>query len=383
MLNHYFFSLLVIFIWIILISYSVFTLVLTFLWSRLKTNYPVTKNHGDFITVIIPVRNEKDYITSLLSDINDQTFSADQFEVLVMNDGSTDGTANLVQKCIDTFKINIRLIHLPDSPTASPKKRAIESAIAEAKGTIIVTTDGDCRVETGWLQSIADCYAATNAKLISGPVTFTTENSLTDYLQTVEFASLIGSGASAISAGFPSLCNGANLAYPKSVFYEVNGFDGVKHIASGDDEFLMHKIAAKYPDGIQFLKNSQAIVRTKPHQEWSLFFRQRKRWASKWKHYQSKTPLVLALYIFSCNFSLIISCLLCISGNITFAELAIFWLIKCAPEWLFLGLVLKFLQKSSSIFYIPVTQIIYPFYVCFFGLAVQKPSYEWKGRKLI
>ena len=384
MIESYLFSWLIPFLWILIASYAIFTIGLTYLWLRIPANgRKRVDTSAIFISVIIPVRNEETNILNLLSDLNIQSFPPGQFEVLVMDDGSTDETASLVKHFALEHEIKISLINLPDFKTSSPKKRAIETAIAVAKGNLITTTDGDCRVATDWLQSIADCYAHTNAKLISGPVTFLDEHSLTDYLQTVEFASLIGSGASAISAGFPSLCNGANLTYEKNVFNEVKGFDGVRHIASGDDEFLMHKIAAKYPDGVQFLKNSAAIVKTGAHQQWSLFFRQRKRWASKWKHYKSKTPLVLALYVFLCNFSLLLSCVLFLCGIINAPQLGIFWLLKCAPEWLFLSLILRFLGKGKSAFFIPVTQIIYPFYVCFFGLAVQKPAYEWKGRKLV
>ena len=382
-MQQYLFSWLIPFLWIVISSYAIFTILLTFLWKRIPSYRNASFKSSTIISVIIPVRNEEQNIRSLLSDLNNQTFPSGNFEVLVMDDSSTDQTTHIVQECISNFNIPIRLIRLPDSPTTSPKKRAIETAIAEAKGNLIVTTDGDCRVDKGWLRAIADCYDNTNAKLISGPVTFTNDTSITDHLQTVEFASLIGSGASAISAGYPSLCNGANLAYEKDAFHEVNGFDGVRHIASGDDEFLMHKIAYRYPSGIRFLKDPAAIVRTRPHQKWSLFFRQRKRWASKWKHYQSRTPLALALYIFLCNFSLILSSICYVSGNIPFHDLLTIWMIKCIPEWLFLGLVLKFLDKTASILYIPLTQIIYPFYVCFFGLAAQKPEYEWKGRKLV
>jgi cellulose synthase/poly-beta-1,6-N-acetylglucosamine synthase-like glycosyltransferase len=369
-------------LWILAGSYFVFTLGLKYLWDKLPRNF-ASGMANDFVTVIIPVRNEQENIVNLLSDLSAQTFDSALFEVLVMNDGSTDNTAELVNKCIQDFHIAIHLVTLSQEKTTSPKKRAIEKAISIAKGTLIVTTDGDCRVGSGWLQSIADCYEETGAKLISGPVTFTDETSVTDHLQTVEFASLIGSGASAISAGYASLCNGANLAYQKQAFYDVGGYDDVRHIASGDDEFLMHKISAKYPNAIHFLKSPLAIVRTSAHKDLKLFFRQRKRWASKWKHYQSKTPLLLALYIFMCNFSMILSFGMFISGYLPSGLFLTLTALKVIPEWLFLGSVLRFLGKGKSILYIPITQLIYPFYVCFFGLVAQQPTYEWKGRKLV
>ncbi|WP_200837124.1 glycosyltransferase [Dyadobacter sp. 3J3] len=383
MIEHYVAPWMVPVLWILICSYGIFTILLCILWNSLPSVNKKQSNTSNFLSVIIPVRNEQESIESLLNDLEKQSFPNERFEVLVVDDGSTDRTAAIVKRLSAHSTCTISLISLTNTPTTSPKKRAIETAIIQAKGNIIVTTDGDCRVKPQWLQAISDCQMSTKAKLISGPVTFFKETSFTDYLQTVEFSSLIGSGASAIAAGFPSLCNGANLAYEKSAFLAVDGYDGVRHIASGDDEFLMHKIAAKYPGSVKFLKNPEAVVSTKAHKDWSLFFRQRKRWASKWKHYQSKTPLILALYVFSCNLSVILSAFLWVSGNLDTQNFCILLLIKCAPEWLFLGTVLQFLRKSVSIFFIPFTQILYPFYVCFFGLIAQKPEYEWKGRKLI
>ncbi|SEJ54529.1 Glycosyltransferase, catalytic subunit of cellulose synthase and poly-beta-1,6-N-acetylglucosamine synthase [Dyadobacter sp. SG02] len=369
-------------IWTLLGSYAVFTLGLTFLWSRLRKPAAASIPEDFLITVIIPVRNEADNILALLEDLHRQSLPFTHFEVLVMDDSSTDDTAAIVGAFARGSKARIKLIPLPDVRTSAPKKRAIETAMTHAQGKLIVTTDGDCRAQPGWLHAIASCYMYTHAKLISSPVTFTDETSLTDHLQTVEFASLIGSGAASMSAGYPSMCNGANLAYEKEAFLEVNGYDGVRHIASGDDEFLMHKIAARYPGSVHFLRHREAIIRTAPHRNWASFYRQRKRWASKWKHYQSKTPLVLAVYIFASNFSVLLAAGFALTGAIS---APVFWgmlALKCVPEWFFLGSVLRFLQKRSSLAFIPVTQLFYPLYVCFFGLAAQNGQYEWKGRKL-
>lgn len=370
-------------LWILLGSYAVFTLVLSFLWSGIrKPVMPANIPDDLFITVIIPVRNEAENIVALLEDLERQTLPASHFEVLVMDDSSTDNTAAIVSAFAQHSQASIRLIPLPEVRTSAPKKRAIETAISHAQGKLIVTTDGDCRAQAGWLQAIAACYMRTGAKLISSPVTFTDETSLTDHLQTVEFASLIGSGAASMSAGYPSMCNGANLAYEKDIFLKVGGYDGVRHIASGDDEFLMHKIAARYPGSVRFLRHRDAIIRTAPHRSWASFYRQRKRWASKWKHYQSKTPLVLAVYIFACNFAVLLAGGLALAGYVPSSAFMGMLALKCIPEWFFLGSVLSFLQKPGSLAFIPLTQIFYPLYVCFFGLDAQQGKYEWKGRKL-
>ena len=367
---------------IIIISYALFTVVLILLWNKPRKIAVNTSLSGTSISVLIPVRNEEKNILALLRDLSRQTLPPANFEVIVIDDASDDTTPLIVTEFAKKAPYPLTLLALPDKATSSPKKRAIETAMLQARGELIVTTDGDCRVGPGWLAAIVRCYNTTHARLISGPVTFTQEELLTDHLQTVEFASLIGSGACAIAAGRPTMCNGANLIYPKSVFREVGGFEGSRHIASGDDEFLLHKIAAKFPGEIYFLKEADAIVQTQPHREWSRFYSQRKRWASKWKHYKTLTPVVLAIYIFFTNLSLIGAVALALSGAMSLQTLGVLVLLKWGPEWFFLGGILHFLGKSRSIFFIPLVQLIYPFYVCLFGLVSQKPTYDWKGRKL-
>lgn len=372
-------------LWLVIGWYALFTLWLWLTWRRMPEFHQDESEiltEGILISVIVPVRNEADNLPLLLADLQNQSLPKELFEVLVVDDASSDGTADIVIEYAAANDLNLSLLYSNGDRSSSPKKRAISTAIYQATGKYIVTTDGDCRVGEGWLSTIASFFAKTEAKCVSGPVTFNDEGKPMDYLQTVEFSSLVGSGACAMAAGKPNMCNGANFAYERSVFFEVGGFDGVDGIASGDDEFLLQKIAAKYPEQIFFLKSRDAIVQTTPHRSWRAFKSQRQRWASKWKYYTRSSPRVLAVFIFLANFSLLVTSLLyflgALSGHIAVALL----LLKILPEWLFIGAVLRFLRKEHTLIYIPVVQIIYPFYVVFFGLAGQSKSYHWKGREL-
>ncbi|QDK80141.1 glycosyltransferase [Spirosoma sp. KCTC 42546] len=361
--------------------YALFTFILWLTWLRiplvqsedLLTNKP-------FITVVIPVRNEAGKIEKLMDDLSQQVYR--QFEVIVADDASTDDTWKIIQSYAQHAPFALHPLPLANEQTASPKKRAITQSIAMAMGNLIVTTDGDCRVGPNWLFAIAAFYQQTGARLISGPVTFTTEQTIFDSLQTVEFSSLIGTGACTMSLGFPTMCNGANLCYVKEVFSEVGGFTGVDHLASGDDEFLMHKIASRYPDGVRFLKSTDAIVRTQSHRSLRVFYNQRKRWASKWRAYESYLPSLLAIFVFLSNAAPVVAVVAWwagfLNGNVTLVVIGL----KAIPEFLFLRQILVFLQKKSSVRVIPLTQLIYPFYVLFFGLAAQGKGYIWKDRKL-
>ena len=283
---------------------------------------------------------------------------------------------------MDEAKFDLKIIALKKKNATSPKKKAITEAIKIAKGELIVTTDGDCRIKQTWLQVLWVFYQQKDAKLISGAVTFLEEKKLFERIQTVEFASLIGSGAASLQMGFPNMCNGANLAYPKSVFEEVGGYQGVDQIASGDDEFLLHKIAAKYPEKIYFLKTPQNIVFTQAKPNWNDFYQQRKRWAGKWKYYKDNRIKLLAFFIFVVNSALLLSFALFCGGFLTNSTFLTLILIKFMPEFAFLGIVLAYLTKKKFMIYIPLVQLIYPFYVTFFGFVAQGKTYEWKGRTL-
>ncbi len=340
-------------------------------------NTPKTK-----ISIIIPVRNEIKNMGKLLQDIDSQTYSYSLFEVIVVNDGSTDGTFEYLNSMTNKLKFELTILNLEiDDKRISPKKAAITKAINIAKGHLIITTDGDCRVGENWLNSFANFYETKKPKLISGPVTFYSENSVFNALQIVEFSSLIGVGAASIQLKRPNMCNGANLAYEKAVFYEVNGFEGFEEQPSGDDEFLMHKIAKKYPNQIAFLKNREAIVTTNSQESVQLFINQRKRWASKWSAYANISNSILAVFIFLVNLSIVFTFFFLALNNF-FLLLFSALVIKFIIEWAFIGSVLVFLKKKNHILFIPLVQIIYPFYVAFVALASWQKGYVWKGRVL-
>jgi cellulose synthase/poly-beta-1,6-N-acetylglucosamine synthase-like glycosyltransferase len=196
----------------------------------------------------------------------------------------------------------------------------------------------------------------------------------------IEFASLVGSGAALIQSNYPTMCNGANLAYEKEIFLEVNGYKDNYEIASGDDEFLMHKIAQKYPKGISFLKHKNSTVTTKAPKNWEEFFNQRKRWASKWGGYRFIYVKIIALLLFISNLSVLVSFYLSITDirqSLLFLPILIF---KISLECLFLRSVLVYFGQNLKILPFLGTTALYPFYVLSFGFIGRFGKYNWKGR---
>lgn len=370
----------------ILLLYALFTLLLWRGWTRTETRSKATKDDEVPripVTVLIPVRNEEATLGPLLADLNTQRYPAELLSVYVVDDASTDATAEVVRQYQTKVTYALHLLEAPQtSDTASPKKRAITFALSQTQAPLVLCTDGDCRLGPNWVNEIVSFQAQTKARFISAAVRFTAPRTLWEHFMSIEFASLVGAGASTLAYGQPTMCNGANIAYLRSTFQEVGGYAHTPSIASGDDEFLMHRIHQGFPKSIRFLMSQEAVVETKPPASWAHFRAQRKRWASKWKHYSATAPKVVAIFVFLSNFLLIAHTSGWAFGAIDGYELGLLWLLKCLPETLFLVHVLLFLERSRSILYIPLLQVVYPLYVCFFGLAAQTPTYEWKGRKL-
>jgi cellulose synthase/poly-beta-1,6-N-acetylglucosamine synthase-like glycosyltransferase len=181
------------------------------------------------------------------------------------------------------------------------------------------------------------------------------------------------------------MCNGANLAYEKTAFYEVQGFAGIDAIASGDDMLLMHKIFTRFPNRVMFLKSKNAIVKTAPLKTLSQFLSQRIRWASKADRYQDKKtfPVLLLVYLF--NLSLLVLPVIAFFLQNTFM-IIFYWLLllfgKTIIELFFLFPVAFFFEKRKLLWWFPLMQPFHIFYTVIAGFLGKFSTYEWKGRKV-
>ena len=365
----------------------VFLMVFFFIgWLKTKEEYPEVSSPV-MISVIVAVRNEEAVISECLNALLAQEYPLEKFELIVADDYSTDKTGSILE--LFSAKYNhLRLLKLADNNLSPGKKNAIEAAVDIATGELIVSTDADCVMEKKWLQSIANCYAATNAKMIVAPVAFKEEKTVFEKMQSLEFIALMVSSGGALYFNKAIMCNGANLAYTKSVFNEVSGFSDIGGIASGDDVLLMYKIKKKYADGINYLKNKDAIVYTKAKQTVSEFIQQRKRWASKGFFAMNLETKVVALVVYLFNAFLVITPLIDWIGYrncFFYGLLTVFCLIligiKCIIDFLLLFLSASFFKKERFLLLFLPEQLIYMIYVVVIGAIGSMGKYEWKGRK--
>jgi cellulose synthase/poly-beta-1,6-N-acetylglucosamine synthase-like glycosyltransferase len=364
----------------VMLAYSAALLFLTRKWGRLHVaSLQETTNYRK-ITIIVPVRNEAENILILLDAIQAQGYPRASFEVIIVDDQSVDTTYDLVQEFRDRSPISIQILR-SNPVKGSPKKQAIELAVESSTGEIILTTDGDCEVEPGWLKSINQAFTNANTRLVMGPVAYQVD-SFMDRLQWVEFSALQGVSAVLLNLGIPAMGNGANLAYRKSAFLEVSGFDGNRDIASGDDEFLVRKVATKYGvRSINYMKSTDTIVSTQPAQGWTEIVNQKVRWSSKWKHQRGFASWLLPMLVLALNLWPLLGFLAYSYSMIALSALVLGWGLKGLADMVFAQSIAAFMGQKHRWIDLILGEIIYPFYVLFFGIASIFGRYGWKGRK--
>ena len=356
-------------------------------WLAIPAFKPVPIDEGaplTIISVIVPARNEEENIEACLNSIINQSYHKQLFEVIVVDDFSTDRTGEIIKSFSDK---NVSLISLKnyeeEGKLNSYKKKAIEIGISKAKGDLIVTTDADCIVPSTWLYTIACFYEKYKPAFIAAPVAYFGENDFLKIFQSLDFMTLQGITGAAVYKRFHHMCNGANLAYEKKAFYKVGGFTGIDNIASGDDMLLIHKFAEQFPDRICFLKSKDAIVQTKPAVVIKEFINQRIRWASKADKYSDKkiTAVLALVYFFN-----VWIFFLAIESFFNYSNLKIFFLLlllKTIVELYFLFPVAKFFNKQKLLWWFPFAQPFHVLYTIVAGWLGKFGSYQWKERKVI
>jgi cellulose synthase/poly-beta-1,6-N-acetylglucosamine synthase-like glycosyltransferase len=345
------------------------------------------------ISIIIPARNEEENIGCCLQSIIEQSYPAHLFEVLVVDDHSTDNTAAIIKSYASQ---NVKLISLKDYLSAneinSYKKKAIEISIQQSNGELIVTSDADCIFPKNWLTTIASFYESKRPAFIVMPVLISYGKKMIEVFQSLDFMTLQGITGASVHKKFHSMCNGANLAYTKEAFIAVNGFKGIDNIASGDDMLLMHKIYNQFPNNIEYLKSREVIVTTNPVSTIQEFFNQRIRWASKADQFDDKRIFIVLIIVYFLNVMMMVLPIVALISNrsvsIINIQLTMFnfyasvLLIKTIFELFFLYPVAKFFNQTKLLWWFPIAQPFHIVYTVIAGWLGKFGKYTWKERSV-
>jgi len=349
-------------------------------FNRLSEYFPKKTTSQNNFTIIVPFRNEAKNLPTLLNSFSRLNYPLNQFEILMVNDDSSDDFQAIIdQFIVENAGVQIEVIQ-NKRKSSSPKKNAIESAILEAQFDWIITTDADCEVPTNWLNNLDAFLQKNNVKMIVAPVAYTIKNKFLDHFQNLDFLSLQGTTMGSFGINRSFMCNGANLCYAKQAFKTVNGFEGNDHIASGDDIFLMEKLLKVFPNEVMYLKSFGSIVKTKPQPDLQSLFHQRVRWAAKMGSTKNMFGKTTGLIVFTGNLYLIILFILALVEKISWQHIGLFYLAKLNIDFVLLFKTASFFKQQGSMRSYLISSFIYPFFSVYVVILSFFKGYQWKGR---
>ncbi len=330
------------------------------------------------VTVLVPVRNEERMIGQVLHEILEQEYPREKLEVIVLDDDSDDGTAEIAES-IAAQDPRARVLCV--RKTSPGKKELLTSGVAAASGEIILTTDGDCTREPGWLRAMVATFEL-GYVAVCGPVLYHRGASLFSRMQALEFMSLVAVGAGFVGIGTPRLANGANLGFRKSAFESVRGYEDNRHLASGDDEFLVQRIARAYPDGVGFCPLSEGIVRTEPSRTPFAFIRQRRRWASKGMYYEDPAFVGFLVVLFVFFLSYLAAPLLLLNSPSWVLYLLFMALIKFGADWPVVLRAARMFREPIRLGDMIIAELLHAPYIVLAAALGTIPGGKWKGRSM-
>ncbi len=249
------------------------------------------------VSILIAARNEAEGIRDTLDSVMAQDYRG-FWEVWVADDRSTDDTPKILAEYAEKYPEKFHILTIKELPEAgvSPKKYALSQMIEACDGEVLCLTDADCIVKPTWVTGILREFEP-GIELVAGHSYIPTDkkSNLLICMQAVETMIYRVAGTAGIAMHLPLTSTGNNLAYRKSFFKSVHGFDKVIKIQSGDDDLLMQKLASERPWAMRYCVAEDTFVTTNGKETLKALWEQRKRWASKTIYYTPRIVFVLGM----------------------------------------------------------------------------------------
>ncbi len=331
------------------------------------------------VSVIIAARNEEKNIGGLLDDLLNQDYPSEKLEIVVVDDCSDDNTRGIVEDFI-AREGRIHLLETRFSKSQySYKKRAVNEGIHSSGGEIIMTTDADCRVSPGWVRGIVKFFNP-GVDLVAGHV-IVEGGGLIGWLEALELTGIQAMAAGFMNAGFPITCNGANLAYRRSAFEKVEGFEGIGRIVSGDDDLLMQKIAQEQNKRVVYISDMKTAVYSGAAETAVEYLNKRARWSSKIYYYPSISAIVLLSAFFVFFTAVPLWLLLALLGFSGFGPLIWGFGMKAAGDFILTLYGAIKMRRLRLMLIFPAAEILHIPYIIFVTLKGFFGTFEWRGRR--
>ncbi|NND72654.1 MAG: glycosyltransferase [Rhodothermales bacterium] len=334
-----------------------------------------TTDTTTFLSVIVPARNEQSTIENCLQSIVRSSLPVECYEIIVVDDHSSDNTASIVKDFMEIYP-QTRLLHLGDDATG--KSEALNVGIASCRGDVVATIDSDCIASIDWLHLTRDAVTG-EYPIVAGPVFFESDGKIFSGMQALEFLGLVAVGAGCIGIGLPTICNSANLAYRQSLPTELApaGFG----TAPGADERMLQQIRSTGLGSASFNMAPSSFVTAQPAATVREFVDQRRRWAGSVGGFAHPFGLFVSITIFV-FFVLLIALTLLVFFTSTGANtIIVAWTGKVIAELAVLGVIAAHFDRLKLLRYFIPAQIVHIPYIVGVSIFSLVSGHSWKGRR--
>ncbi|MCZ7558295.1 MAG: glycosyltransferase [Bacteroidia bacterium] len=287
-------TLIVLFVCLLLLSSLSFALVSNGWFRALRVMLPSAE--AEDVTIIIAAHNERSNIVRVLDAIRAQDYPADRIRVIIADDRSSDGTAEIARAHAGDLRLDI--LRIDSTPEGlSPKKHALHLAIHAAHTDILLFTDADCRPEPGWIAGLHRVFAA-GAEVVVAPAPLEGGKGFTERYSAYEACRTAAFMIAATAHGVPYMASGRNWGYRKSLYTRCDGLPAVGRWLGGDDDLLLQQFAASGAR-IAACTEANAFVRSDAPGEFSSLVRQKMRHYRVSGAYSGKAALLLGIIVAS------------------------------------------------------------------------------------
>jgi len=326
------------------------------------------------ISVIICARNEADNLTRFLPMVMTQEYP--DFEVIVVNDRSWDGTRDILEEFSKAYK-NLKIVTVSEGGKfIAGKKFAVTMGIKAAANEWLVFTDADCMpASTQWLMGMQQPETDSTAIVLGYSPYLRKRGLLNSLIRFETFFTAVNYLSYAIK-GMPYMGVGRNMAYKKSLFFKNKGFAAHMHIPSGDDDLFVNAHATHSNTEIRI--NNNTHVWSAPNATFGAYLRQKKRHFGAGKFYKAKHKFILsAQIVFQFLFYLFFVLLLLFKSTL-YIGIGIF-LLSVITRCFIYPRLLKRLNYADLRWWFPFLDILLFIFLVFNGfLSIFVKKVKWK-----
>ena len=329
------------------------------------------------VSVIVAARNEEDLISGCLDSLLAQDYPAERFEVVVVDDHSTDATSDAAARAGTSQPVPLRVLRAPDCPHGvGPKKNALAFGIEHSAGDVLLFTDADCRVPRGWIGAMVAHYDDRTGA-VTGAVFPARQAGVGGSLLWLERLLIHYAAAAAVGWGSPASASGGNLSYRRAAYNQLGGI-ARSDVSSGDDDLMVQAIA-RAGWRVRFASGGDSVVTEARTPNAAHRFSAAVRHQSAAAYYPQHWRAAFALSIASSAltvFTVVAAVLGLVAWWFVPAAFGVRMLIEAPAA----GLFARKLSARLTAARFFLGEILLPFYLLLRAVAAMVPRYSWHGR---